>query len=87
VEVIPLSLWGSGVASSVEWAAPAPAGAASVAEGTPGALDVLAFAGVVGAALVVSGLPPVLGARSCRELVRLPQWTVRLRTHDPLLLR
>jgi hypothetical protein len=60
-EVIPLSLWGSGAAPSVEWVAPTPAGAAGVAEGAQGALDVLAFEGATGAAPVVSGVPPALG--------------------------
>jgi hypothetical protein len=58
VEVVPLSLWGSGVAPSIESAVPVPAGDAGVAKGAPGALDVLAFAGAAGDAPVVSGLPP-----------------------------
>jgi hypothetical protein len=61
VEVVPLSVRGLGAAPSVEWAAIAPAGAAGVAEGAPGALDVLAFAGVIGAAPLVSDWHPVLG--------------------------
>jgi hypothetical protein len=61
VEVIPLSLWVLGAAPSVEWVASAPAGAAGVSEGAPGALDVLAFEGATGAAPMVSGVPPALG--------------------------
>jgi hypothetical protein len=86
VEVVLLLALGLGAAPSVEGATLAPAGAAGVAEGASGALVVLAVEGAAGAAPVVSGVPPALGARSCRELVRLPQWTVHLRTHGSLLL-
>jgi hypothetical protein len=78
VEVVLLSVRGSRAAPSVEWAGPMPAGVAGVAEGAPGALDVLTVEGAAGAAPVVSGLPPRWGARSCQELVQLPQRMVHL---------
>jgi hypothetical protein len=87
VEVVLLSVRGSRAAPSVEWAVPTPAGVAGVAEGAPGVLDVLTVEGAAGAAPVVSGMPPRWGARSCRELVRLPQRMLRLWTRGFLLLR
>jgi hypothetical protein len=54
VEVVPFSPLGSG-------AALVPDGAAVVAEGASGVVVVLAIVGAVGAAPVVSGVPPALG--------------------------
>jgi hypothetical protein len=61
VEVILLSVLGSGAAPSIEGATLAPAGAAGAAEGSPGALVVLAFDGATGVAPVVSGVPLTMG--------------------------
>jgi hypothetical protein len=60
-EVLLLSMRGSRAAPSVEWDTLLLAGAAGVAEGAPGALDVLAVEGAAGAAPAVSGLPPAQG--------------------------
>jgi hypothetical protein len=61
MEVVLLSVLGSGAAPSGEGATLAPVGAAGVAEGAPGALVVLAVEGAVGATPMVSGVPPALG--------------------------
>jgi hypothetical protein len=61
VEVVLLSVLGSGAALSVQGATLAPTGATGVAEGASGALAVLAIVGAAGAAPVVSGVPPALG--------------------------
>jgi hypothetical protein len=61
VEVVLLSVLGSGAALSVEGATLASAGVAGVAEGASRVLVVLAIVGAADAALVVSGVPPALG--------------------------
>jgi dihydrodipicolinate synthase/N-acetylneuraminate lyase len=61
VEVVPFSLLDS-------VAALMPVGAAVVAGGASGVLVVLAVMGAAGAAPVVSGVPPALGAQLCQEL-------------------
>jgi hypothetical protein len=74
VEVVLLSVRGSGAAHSVEWATLAPAGAAGVVEGAPGALDVLAVEGAMMcmhvSILVDSVGPP--SAEVCRAAASFP---------------
>jgi hypothetical protein len=57
-EVVSPLAWGPGAALSVEWAALAPATAAGVVEGAPGAVGVLVVAGAAVVVPMVSGLPP-----------------------------
>jgi hypothetical protein len=72
VEVVLLSVLGSGAAPSIEGATLAPVGAAGVAEGALGALVVLAVEGATGAAPVVSGVPPALGGSVVLGAVAAP---------------
>jgi hypothetical protein len=72
VEVVLLSVLGSGAALSVEGATLAPAGAAGVAEGASGVLVVLAVVGAAGAAPVVSSVPPALGGSIVSGAVAAP---------------
>jgi hypothetical protein len=72
MEIVLLSVLGSGAAPSVEGATLAPAGATGVVEGAPGALVVLAVEGAAGAAPVVSGVPPALGGSVVPAAVAAP---------------
>jgi hypothetical protein len=72
MEVVLLSVLGSGAVLSAEGATLAPAGAAGVAEGTSRALVVLAVVGAAGAVPVVSGVPPALGGSAVSGAVAAP---------------
>jgi hypothetical protein len=72
VEVVLLSVLGSGAAPSIEVATLTLAGAAGVPEGAPRAPVVLAVEGGAGAAPWSLVCPLRWGARSFRELLWLP---------------